>query len=447
MRVIILGSGGREHALAHRLSNEAVVEWVYVIPGNPGMDKTQKVSSHMIELDFFNISKFYDEFHVDFIIAGSEAFIFSGLVDKLRQADIKVVGPTQAAGKLESSKIFGKKFMERKRIPTAEYFIVDNFANALKELEARKLWPGFVLKSSGPALGKGVFVTSTIEEAKKILDELLKKPISGMEDGLLIEKKKSGRECSLFYACLNESYHFLGGACDYKRFGDGDVGPNTGGMGAYSPVTWLSEKIKKRIELEVLRPTLKEMKEERTPFQGILFLGLMIEENANESNGAENITLLEYNVRLGDPEAQVILSLLKGKVAELFCAMANFDEETFTKLTLEQFPYHAVHVVKVAKGYPGIFGETVENNQIIIDGISAEEKKRDDIFCFFSGVREVLGDGLEKNVLVTNGGRVLGLTALGPNRTLARNQVYEKLPQIHFAGEYYRSDIALDLNS
>lgn len=420
MNILILGSGGREHALAWRTCQDESSEKVYVWPGNAGMkeEKTVTVSTPYSVNAF---ESFLIENHIDLVIPGAEKFLYEGVSDICSAMNVPCFGPTKDAAELEKSKLFAKNIMKASNIPTASF---EDLTDKLDSAELKNVLSRFknpVIKISGPALGKGVFVCEGREEALEVLNKLKANPIPGMESGLLIEEGVCGKEVSMFFACNDLDFSYLGSAQDHKRLLDGDKGPNTGGMGTVSPVPWVGSDLISRVTEKIVKPTLVTMKERGTPFKGMLFLGLMV-------NGQE-MNLLEYNVRFGDPETQVLMPLLEGDFTRSIYSLALGG-----KSDLSLSSSSAVHVVKAARGYPGLFGEAVEKGQRIV-----ASEKTPASHLFYAGVKQ----GNES--LITDGGRVFGMTGVAENFESARKRVYQDLQHIHFEGEQFRSDIGRNL--
>jgi phosphoribosylamine--glycine ligase len=435
MNILILGSGGREHAIADRLARDSGVKNVLVFPGNPGMRITESLQILGGEVTLPEVFKVVEVHQINLVVIGPEKFLFAGFVDALTKAGVPAFGPTEAASFLEASKIKSKNFMKRFRIPTSDFAVVHTEAEAQKIIAANSHWAGFVIKLSGPALGKGVIVTDNASSAEAAIHQFFLHRPPGIEEGVVIEEKVSGKEVSLFYVCAGEHAKFLASACDHKRLLDHDEGPNTGGMGAYSPCHWIDEEFLQRVEATIVKPTLAGMIENGTPFSGMLFLGLMVE-------GAR-ISLLEYNTRFGDPETQTFLPIHSGNLSELLLASANgtilptvaHDENAHGSKATPENPKFSLHVVKAAKGYPGLFGEKVESEQAV--RVSGDLANWKDARLFYAGVKE--DSSGEK--LVTSGGRVLGVTGFGNSPIEARNRAYAHLDLIHFSGEQFRTDI------
>jgi phosphoribosylamine--glycine ligase len=311
MNLLILGSGGREHALAWRLSHDQGSSKIYIWPGNDGISG-EKIEIVDLPFNQRNFILFTKENNIRLVIPGAEKYLFEGISDWCRDINLPCFGPSPKASKLEKSKIFSKKLMFECEIPTSRFLDLTHTFNHHFP-EALNLVDDFkrpVIKISGPSLGKGVFVCSGPNEAKEILKKLKESPQAGMEDGLLVEEGVVGKEVSLFFACSGEDFLYLGSAQDYKRLFDGDKGPNTGGMGAISPVPWVKDEFISKVIQRILVPTLKKMSNEGTPYVGILFLGLMV--------NADDFYLLEYNTRFGDPETQALLPVLEGDLTKCF---------------------------------------------------------------------------------------------------------------------------------
>jgi phosphoribosylamine--glycine ligase len=426
MKVLILGSGGREHALAWRLGQDSSTTEIHVWPGNPGMEMMsgevrEKLRLHKNIFNKKNFRDFVTEENIDLVVPGAEKFLYEGVADMCREMKVACMGPTKAAARLEESKIFSKGVMTDAGIPTARF---RDITRAFREdiemaFEVLKGFKKPVIKISGPALGKGVFVCDSHAEAVDALLQIKRNPMAGLEDGIFVEEGVKGKEISLFYACSEHRFLFLGAAQDHKRLLDQDMGPNTGGMGAISPVAWADQKFIDNVTEKFVVPTLREMSSRGTPFGGILFLGLMVD--------GENVNLLEYNVRFGDPETQTILPLIDGDLTKALYELATNRNPSAIKLKNEV----AVHIVKAARGYPGLFGETVERGQKISSKILADAHTQ----FFFAGVKK------EGDELVTDGGRVLGVTTWEKNKDLARTLAYKKIHELTFSGEQYRHDI------
>lgn len=419
MNILILGSGGREHALAWRMSLDNTSSVVNVWPGNDGMTG-EKIKIVKDEFGRVAFSQFIKENNISLVIPASEKYLYEGVSDWCKELNVPCFGPSKAAARLEESKLFSKALMLEAGVPTSRYrdltaAFSQDVNSALKIIEEFK-HP--VIKISGPSLGKGVFVCKDSKEASEVLMQLKENPLPGMEDGVMVEEGVFGKEVSVFFACQGTDYRYLGSAQDHKRLLDADQGPNTGGMGAVSPVPWADDSFIGMVTEKFLKPTLERMKQTGNEFSGVLFLGLMVDGN--------NVNLLEYNVRFGDPETQVILPLLEG---DFTTSLLDFK----TPLTISK--KSAIHVVKAARGYPGIFGTKVEKGELIKTTLA----DRPDRKLFFAGVAR------KNNELVTDGGRVLGITTWAGSKEEAREKVYNSIPEVSFEGEQYRKDIGLNL--
>ena len=410
MKLLVIGSGGREHALAWRLAQSPNVQCVYVAPGNAGTAH----EDGLVNIDITDIDAliaFAKKENIHLTVIGPEAPLAAGIVDQFQTAGLKIFGPTRAAAQLESSKDFAKQFMVRHAIPTSRYATFTNLADATRYVESEGA--PIVIKADGLAAGKGVVVAMTLEEAHAALAMML-----GDSPGrVVIEEFMAGEEASFICLCDGKNALPFASSQDHKRIFDGDTGPNTGGMGAYSPAPVVTPEIHARVMREVIYPTLKGMAAEGTPFSGFLYAGLMIDENGN-------VRVVEFNARMGDPETQPImmrlktdfLSLLEAAVAgKLDVVEAEWDRRA------------ALGVVLAAANYPG-----TPSKGDVITGIP---KASDDAKVFHAGT-------VEKNsVPVTNGGRVLCVTALGDTVKIAQRRAYDMLAPIRFAGMQYRRDI------
>jgi phosphoribosylamine---glycine ligase len=426
MKILILGSGGREHALSWRLAQDPSCQQLLVWPGNPGMSflpgpTREKIKLLGVPYNKVNLREIIEIHRIDLVIPGAEKFLYEGVADWCAEWNVPCLGPSGAAASLERSKLFAKKIMQQGNVPTAKYAdLTEYFGDAAALKQALTGFERPVIKLSGPSLGKGVFVCPDQAAALGTLQELKASPMPGLEEGLLVEEGLRGQEVSLFYACNGTEYLYLGAAQDHKRLLDLDQGPNTGGMGTVSPVSWADSEFVNKITESMLIPTLKCMQQQGTPFKGILFLGLMVD-------GAE-ANLLEYNVRFGDPETQALLPLITGDLSLALYQLATGQAVT-AEIGLQD--RCSIHVVKAARGYPGLFGTSIEKGQKIILDIAEDNE----VSIFFAGVKEIAGE------LFSDGGRVLGLTALADSRQGARELVYAKMSCARFEGEHFRRDI------
>jgi phosphoribosylamine--glycine ligase len=411
MNVLLIGDGGREHAMAWALSASPSLGRLFCAPGNPGIARVAELVP-LRAADHSGIIAFCRRENVDLVVIGPEGPLAAGLVDDLAAAGIRAFGPTRAAARLESSKGFTKELCRENAIPTAAFARFSDRAAAGAYLAARGA--PIVVKADGLAAGKGVTVADTVTDARAALDHLF---AEGPAE-VVMEEKMVGPEASLFVLCDGETALPIGVAQDHKRVGEGDVGPNTGGMGAYSPVPVMTEEMTRRALDEIVRPTLAAMAARGTPFRGVLFAGLMLT--------AEGPKLIEYNCRFGDPEAQVILPLLED---DLLLLMRSTVDGTLDRMTCRRKDGAALTVVMAAAGYPG----TVRTGDRI-DGIAAA-RALDGVEVFEAGTAETpLGP-------VTARGRVLSVTGLAPTLKLARERAYRAVDAIRFEGAVLRRDI------
>lgn len=428
MKVLILGSGGREHAMAWKLSRNAKISEVLVMPGNPGMGMTPKVSC--VEGSFSQKPAFLElvsKLDPSYVIIGPEAPLANGVSDWLRESSIPVVGPSQLAAELEASKVFAKKFMSRNKIPTADFKIVKTVSEGHEYLDSIDFSNGIVVKADALAGGKGVVVTRDLEEAKTTVCDFLENSNCQVKtEELLFEERLDGKELSAFALCDGDHYATLGYACDYKRVFEGDLGPNTGGMGGYLPTDWPSIKIKKQID-NIISKTLTGMKKEGREFSGFLFVGLMID--------GDEVNVIEYNVRMGDPETQILLPLLDSRFEEVLEKVAFQDlKENFD---LTPVAKSCVHIVLTSGGYPSTDGTPLDLNNQINYPARFNDQTNENLYLFFAGVNS----GTESS-LINSGGRVLGLSAVGSTTEEARALAYKNIEAFNFKGMHYRKDIA-----
>lgn len=415
MNVLIVGSGGREHAIAWKVSQSPKLKDLYVLPGNPG---TRELAANVEGIpvdDHAAVIQFCKEKQMGLVIVGPEAPLASGLVDALSAAGIACFGPTQAAAKIESSKAFAKDFMKRHRIPTAQYATFTQVDEAIRYVESVD-YP-LVIKASGLAAGKGVILPETLEEARATLRSiLLDKAFGDAGDKVVIEERLVGQEVSLMAFTDEVSVLPMLPAQDHKRLLDGDEGPNTGGMGAYAPAPILRASMMNEAMERVLKPAVHGLRTEGTPFVGVLYAGLMLTP--------DGIRVLEFNCRFGDPETQVVLPLLETDLLEIAEACVN---GTLADVDVLWKTGAAVCVVLASKGYP----ERVESGKLVtIENLPA------DMVCFHAGTKLVHGN------IFTSGGRVLGLTSWSSDLDRAVNQVYTNMDRVSFEGMHYRKDIA-----
>jgi len=415
MNVLVIGSGGREHAIVWKVSPPPKLTKLYALPGNPGTAELAENINRISVDDHAAVASFCKDKRIDLVIVGPEAPLAMGLVDSLSAEGIRCFGPSQAAAQIEASKSFAKDFMARHNIPTAKYATFSNYDEAVRYLKSVD-YP-IVIKASGLAAGKGVILPETNEEAKSTLEDILLKKVFGEAGAeVVIEERMTGQEVSLMAFTDGTSVVPMLPAQDHKRLFDGDQGLNTGGMGAYAPAPiFTSEMMNEAIE-NVLKPAVNGMRNEGNPFVGVLYAGLMLTPNG--------IRTLEFNCRFGDPETQVVLPLLETDLIEIATACADGN---LANISIQWKNSAAVCVVLASKGYP----EKVESGKVV-----TIEKLPDDIVCFHAGTKTKNGN------LITSGGRVFGLTAWAEDIASAVNKVYANIDKVTFDGMQYRKDIA-----
>jgi phosphoribosylamine--glycine ligase len=419
MKVLVIGSGGREHALAWKLLQSPKVQTVYVAPGNGGTALDHRLHNVPIT-DFSALADWVVKEKIALTVVGPEAPLAAGVVDLFRERGLRIFGPTRSAAQLESSKAFAKAFMKRHKIPTADYETFDDAAQAHAYVD-RQGAP-IVIKADGLAAGKGVVVATTLEQAHQAIDWMLQGNELGVQHNeggarVVIEQFLEGEEASFIVLCDGKNVVSLATSQDHKRLNDGDEGPNTGGMGAYSPAPVVTPNVHAKVMHEIILPTVQGMAREGTPFTGFLYAGLMI-------NAQGNPHTVEFNARMGDPETQPIMMRLK---SDLFDVLVHATDGTLDKVELEWDRRVALGVVMAADGYP-----MKPRKGDAITGIPPEA---DDAVVFHAGT------ALKDGTLVTSGGRVLCVTALGDSVKQAQHRVYEVLENIHFDGAQFRRDI------
>jgi phosphoribosylamine--glycine ligase len=416
-RVLILGSGGREHALAWKLSLSARVAGIFVAPGNPGISAEARAENIDVSAeDVDRLLVFAEENRIDFTVVGPEAPLSKGVVDAFRTAGKRIFGPSRAAARLESSKAFAKDFLERHAIPTASYGVFDQIEPALAHV--RSQGAPIVVKADGLAAGKGVVVATTLAEAEAAVRDMLSGNALGAAGSrVVIEEFLEGEEASFIVVANGRQYVPLATSQDHKRIFDGDQGPNTGGMGAYSPAPVVTPEVHARICREVIEPTLAGMADEGNPFTGFLYAGLMIDPRGG-------IKVLEFNTRMGDPETQPILFRMESDLLELLEAAVD---GRLDQISVRWSPQSALGVVMAAHGYPS----TVRKGDVI-RGL-AEDLAGAKVFHAGTAQR---GDDI-----VTNGGRVLCVVGRGVDVAAAQKSAYSAVRKISWDGVQYRTDI------
>jgi len=418
MKFLVIGGGGREHAIVWKLSQSRHTDKIFCCPGNAGISELAECIS-VNDNNFDALLDFVRYEGIDLTIVGPEAPLSKGIVDVFEKNGRKIVGPNMKAAQLEGSKLFAKDLMKRCGIPTAEYKAFTSYLHA--EDYVRMKGAPIVIKADGLAAGKGVIVAETVEEAIAGLRLIMKgRAFGDAGNKVLVEECIRGEEASFMAFTDGKTILPMVSAQDHKRIFDGDKGPNTGGMGAYSPAPVLTPELEAIVMDKVMRPAIKGLQSDGIKYKGILYAGLMIKENKP--------SVLEFNCRLGDPETQPVLARLKTDLVDIALAIAD---EKLSNINLEWRPEPSVCVVMASKGYPGAY----EKGRVI-EGLN-DVKKMDNIFVFHSGT------SLSRdNKVVTSGGRALGVTALGRDIRDAKNKAYNAVEKIHFKGMHYRKDIA-----
>ena len=414
MKIAILGSGGREHAIADKISKSSKLKKLYCIPGNAG-------TSHIAEninleiTDFDAIYKFVENYKIDLVIVGPEKPLVDGVVDFLEKKNIKVFGPNKKVAQLEGSKIFTKQICKKYNIPTAKFGIFETASQAVDFLKKTKM--PLVVKADGLAAGKGVYICEDLESSKKAVDEIFNGKF-GIAKQLLIEEFLEGDEMSYFVLSDGKFFRSFNTAQDHKRVGEGDVGKNTGGMGAYSPSGLNNPELEKKIIDQIVKPTFKAINEIGESYKGFLYVGLMIKNNEPY--------LVEFNVRMGDPECQTILPLLKSDLLDLIVSCCN---KSLEKHNIEWHEKKSLCIVLCSKGYP----ENYSKNIAIRNFNKLKSDKSN--FIFHAGTK------VAKNEILATGGRVLNFVSISDNFKNSRDQVIEKIEKLNWENGFYRKDI------
>lgn len=424
MNVLVIGSGGREHAISWKIAQSKLLNQLFIAPGNAG---TAKCGTNVAikETDFEGIKKLVLDKDIQLVVVGPEAPLVEGITDYFKAdellRDVTVVGPTQAGAQLEGSKDFSKQFMQKYNIPTAAYntFTSENLEEGYAFLETLKA--PYVLKADGLAAGKGVLILNDLQEAKAELKAMIQESKFGAASAkVVIEEFLDGIELSVFVLTDGTNYKLLPAAKDYKRIGEGDTGLNTGGMGAISPVPFANEAFIQKVDEQIVQPTIQGLKAENIDYQGFIFIGLM---NVNN-----NPYVIEYNVRMGDPETEVVFPRIESDVLALFKALEN---NTLNEVELEITPKTAATVMLVSGGYP----ESYEKGKVIT-GLEAKTNSQ----VFVAGAQNS-----NENQVLTSGGRVLSVTSWGDSIQEAVSTSYATIQGLSFDKMYYRKDIGQDL--
>ena len=422
MNILVVGSGGREHTLAWKIARSPHLTNLYIAPGNGG---TWEVGENIDVkgTDFGGIREIVLDKKIDMVVVGPEEPLVRGLGDFFREdpelSEIPVIGPGREGARLEGSKEFAHRFMEKYDIPTSGYksFSEGQYEEAVNYLDG--LNPPYVIKADGLAAGKGVVICQTLGEARETLSEFFGGKFGEASKKVIVEEFLEGKELSAFVLTDGETYKMFPTAKDYKRIGEQDTGPNTGGMASLSPVSYADESFLRKIEDKVVKPTIEGLKKEQIPYRGFLYFGLM--------KVGDEPYMLEYNIRMGDPEAQVVIPRMNSDLLEAFVALSN---NKLHEYTLEIDDSVSAAVILASEGYPGAYEKGKEINiSVPLEGVH----------LFHAGTN------YDNGKLVTAGGRVMAVTALAPNFEKALASIYNNMDKVNFEGKYFRGDIGKDL--
>jgi phosphoribosylamine--glycine ligase len=414
MNLAVIGSGGREHAICYKLKQSPKIKKLVCVPGNAG---TQEIAENIKE-DISNFDALYQiikKQNIDLVVVGPEQPLVEGLVDYLNEKKIRVFGPDKFSSQLEGSKAFMKNLCKKNNIPTANFGVFNNYNDASNFI--KKNGVPIVVKADGLAAGKGVSVCNTVEEALKNTKEILNGKFKSSNQ-VVLEEFLKGEELSYFTIVDKNSYHFFGSAQDHKRVGEGDTGPNTGGMGAYSPAPLLTDKLEKKIKKKIIEPTLKAMKELEHPYKGFLYAGLMICKNEPY--------LIEYNIRMGDPECQVLMMRLKTDLLEI---IDSATKNKLNNLKIEWTKKNCITIVLCAKGYP--FNYIKDSEIKNLSSVLSDKNNQ----IFHAGTYE------KNNKIYSNGGRVLNITSSSKSLVSARDKSLTNIDKINWSDGFFRKDI------
>ena len=418
MKILIVGAGGREHAIAWKLLKNDKIKKIYIAPGNAGSEMLENAENVTLENDINAYVRFAKENEIDLTFVGSEELLVKGIVDEFKKNRLKIFGPNKKAAILEGSKAYSKNFMKKYGIKTAIYEIFDNVEKAIKFLKEYNEFP-VVIKASGLAAGKGVIIAQNLKEAVKAVEDIMVNDKFGEAGNqVVIEEFLNGVEASILSFTDSKVIIPLLSAKDHKKIGENETGLNTGGMGVISPNPYVTDKILEEFKENIMNPTLKGIQAEGMDFEGVIFFGIMITE--------KGVYLLEYNMRLGDPETQAVLPLLENDLLELI--ESSFDKK-LSEVNIRWKELYSCCVVGVAEGYP----ENYKKGDIITGLDNFDENNNKLIF--------IAGAKYENNQFLTNGGRVLNTVGIGTTPNEAREKAYNLLNKINFNGKYFRKDI------
>ena len=416
MEVLVVGSGGREHALVWKIAQSPMVKKVYCAPGNPGISEV----AECVDIDAENIEGLYNfalKKKIDLTVVGPEDVLVAGIVDRFKDGHLNIFGPNKRASVIEGSKVYAKTIMKKYGIPTADFKVFDDLKYAKKHISTCDF--PLVIKADGLAKGKGVFVCKTLEEADRHIDDIMKEKIFGYAgERIVIEGFLSGEEVSILAITDGKTIVPLSSVQDHKAVYEGDKGPNTGGMGAYSPVPFVTDDLQSSIEENILVPIVHALKKENRPYKGVIYAGLMI------TNAGPKV--LEFNARFGDPETQVLLMRMKSDLVPLLLSTVKNNIE---EVEIEWHDGVSVCVIMASKGYPDKYEKGLP-----VFGLEAV-KSVTNVQVFHAGT------AIKDGKVVTNGGRVLGVTILERDLEKAQKNVYEAIKKLSFDGAYYRKDI------